>query len=212
LSSSQQSSFDNSKQLLYLPASAEFIDPRLLDRRLNPSPELSQAPLQNYYPSNASEQTHNDSLFTSPPQPLQDLSHSSFDTSLGTDVGADQVQQSSVADTPFQSSNVSPFTCLWCQETFSKNHELNRHTKKHTLDFKCQHPSCPTIGFRYKKDLQRHYRSKHPGPDQPRFYCLDVECKFSERAGVGFARKDHWQRHLDEYRNKPHSPPKSSRE
>jgi hypothetical protein len=64
----------------------------------------------------------------------------------------------------------------------------SRHIKAHTRPFKCDDPSCDSKGFRYKKDLDRHCRQKHPRENDPasRFWCPFEGCKFPVRQEKAF--------------------------
>jgi len=98
---------------------------------------------------------------------------------------------------PPQGPNVPPNTCHFCQRSFSKTYQLNRHIKSHTRPFRCPNETCPNQGFQFCKDLTRHLRAKHPEqvPEADRYYCSIDACKHSKRGGKGFARLDHLNRH-----------------
>jgi uncharacterized C2H2 Zn-finger protein len=228
LSSDLQSFFDNSNQQTQTPTfpagPAEFIDPQLLDLRLNPLPEFftsSQAvPQTNYDPPDVSAELYDAFPFPSSPLPeyYQELSHSSLDASLNTDVGAELGQGSSATHSSFQQSNVLLFRCSNCPDTFRTQGDLNRHNLSHSKPHKCTVPLCPKAseGFRYSKDRDRHVRAKHPHhvpPDeQVKYYCPVAECKFSVHHNVGWIRKDNYVRHMKSYANKQHPLPKSNGE
>lgn len=75
---------------------------------------------------------------------------------------------------------------------------LSVHIKSHTLPFKCPKPSCKSLGFRYKKDRDRHIADMHPElvPDAERYFCPMEGCKHSRAKGKGFPRKDNCERHV----------------
>lgn len=90
------------------------------------------------------------------------------------------------------------FQCQECLQTFPKRHILNRHSKqKHSRPLKCTIGTC-SAAFGFKKDLDRHIRSRHPGAIQisSRFYCPYEGCKYSTGQGDGFSRKDNLDRHI----------------
>jgi len=191
----------------------EFIDPKLLDLTLEPSEAAQQ---QDYGQSNVSEELCDVSLSSSPlPEDrLQEPNYSFLDPSLNTEIGAEQVQGSSAANTFFQQSDVLPFRCFECSDAFRTQGELNRHNKSHSKPHKCTEPFCrkASEGFRYSKDRDRHVRARHPHivlPDtQVKYYCPVAECRFSFNHYAGWDRKDNYERHMVKYRNKQHLPPK----
>jgi len=224
LSSNLEPYFDNpnpNKQQQTFPAGpAEFIDPQLLSSTLNPFPEFSnssQATPQQYYDQpNVSRELY-DAFLSSSPQPedrLQELSYPFLDASLNTEVGTEQSQGLSATNASSQQSNVPPFRCSKCSDTFRTQGGLNRHNKSHSKPHKCTEPLCPKSleGFQYKKDRDRHVRTRHPHivpPDaQVKYYCPVAECRFSLNHYAGWGRKDNYERHMASYANKPHLPPK----
>ncbi|KAI1189502.1 hypothetical protein F5B17DRAFT_428491 [Nemania serpens] len=87
--------------------------------------------------------------------------------------------------------------CDRCGKIFDKRHELNKHRKRQCTE----NPpfACPVAGcdrkLQYQKDLTRHMREKHPGPDTAVFHCPHPGCKFAVD-GKSFKRQDNLNRHL----------------
>ncbi|APA16275.1 predicted protein [Sclerotinia sclerotiorum 1980 UF-70] len=104
------------------------------------------------------------------------------------------------------SATVNNPTCPECQKTFARVCDLNVHKKSHTLPFKCPRPSCKSLGFRYRKDRDRHIADIHPEliPGAERYFCPLEGCKHSRAKGKGFPRKDNCARHVKncKHRNK----------
>ncbi|KAK1997127.1 hypothetical protein LX36DRAFT_578995, partial [Colletotrichum falcatum] len=79
-----------------------------------------------------------------------------------------------------------PYACKICPNRFyNKQHELNRHMKKHTKPFACSSGGC---GRRYpeRKDLDRHVQAYH---------CSEKHSFKCEGCGRGFTRQDNLTRH-----------------
>ncbi|KAL2830834.1 hypothetical protein BDW59DRAFT_158274 [Aspergillus cavernicola] len=78
-----------------------------------------------------------------------------------------------------------------------------RHKKRHDKPFKCTVNGC-TSAFQYRKDLTRHYGTKHPDMvEEPTTYFCHVEgCKYGFELGRGFPRKDNRDRHLASHAKK----------
>ncbi|KAF2454609.1 hypothetical protein BDY21DRAFT_373880 [Lineolata rhizophorae] len=86
-----------------------------------------------------------------------------------------------------------PHECLECGEEFSHFYKLNRHTKRHTRPYVCQHAGC-SRAFTLPKDLRRHLRTHATGVTRiPACYCPVPTCECSVK---GFTRKDNLLRHM----------------
>jgi len=87
--------------------------------------------------------------------------------------------------------------CGECEQTFAKEHLLNKHLKKHFPPFQCLHEGCSRF-FQYRKDLRRHCEAKHPESvaDAALLYCPYEGCKFSFQGGTGVSRRDNLNRHV----------------
>jgi len=104
-------------------------------------------------------------------------------------------QPDSRAEDPQVQTADNVLRCDECGVTFPKRHLLNTHLKKHDPPFPC---TWCDKAFRYRKDLDRHLKAKHPGSveDPTPLYCPYPECKFGSKRGTGSSRKDNLQRHI----------------
>jgi len=187
----------NDQQSLLYHHQFEFIDPSLLDlRRHIPPPEAAsssqnqQSQAQSFPPS---QQTYQELSEISPePSPAQQYTPAAL-----SDAAPRPEYQDPNAFVPGQGPSVPQHTCDTCPRVFLHSGELKKHMKAHTLPFKCAIPSCPRAsrGFRYRKDVDRHTRSRHSEtvPNAQRFYCPVRTCKYSAK---GFPRLDLFKRHV----------------
>jgi len=94
-------------------------------------------------------------------------------------------------------TNTGPrqYLCEDCSQSFPRQCDLNRHSKKHSLPFSCE--VCHNR-FRYRKDLNRHRSAKHPEAvtNFNLLYCPHPGCRFSIQQGIGTTREDNLRRHM----------------
>ncbi|KAF2678021.1 hypothetical protein K458DRAFT_395319 [Lentithecium fluviatile CBS 122367] len=110
-----------------------------------------------------------------------------------------QVEEEAEAEVSNSRMETAPnaLQCDDCELTFAKPHLLNTHRKKHNPSFKCTIVPCD-LAFRYKKDLTRHQKAKHPETvdEVSLWYCHYPWCKLSFERGAGSSRKDNMERHI----------------
>lgn len=107
----------------------------------------------------------------------------------------------SAFDTTQGASNPSPFTCTYCQATFTDKTKLKVHTNKHTKPFRCTAPGCD-YATAEKKSLQRHLLARSKWDEDHRLAAQNQGVKnirhCCPREGCTYStiREDNLKRHI----------------
>jgi len=159
-----------------------YIDPVLLDLR-NSGPDQFVGPSNTPHGQDPSvEFPFTEASVSESQLPVESTFHSLHQAPVSVLVSRNA---SPISQQPSEPS----FPCPSCLETFDKKYKLNRHSKSHSLPFKCDVSGCG--GFRYRKDLNRHIETKHPEQvGFEGFHCPVDGCLRQ------FPRRDNLRRHM----------------